>query len=165
LREQIWKEHCGDYEPRVVDLWLKESSTEDNLIYGTTLEHPLSSIRPAKLAVLDSNTMISFSMRMRMRMRMSMSMRMMMKTKVFKRLKPPLMRMMMRTKVFKRLKPPQSHGSTSVGIRISSYLFPLIMMLGKWSGGERLSCYSINCSLLFYLDMPTRMKPWDWKTL
>jgi len=40
LREQIWKEHCGDYEPRVVDLWLKESSTEDNLIYGTHSRAP-----------------------------------------------------------------------------------------------------------------------------
>jgi hypothetical protein len=40
LREQIWKEHCGDYEPRVVDLWLKESSTEGNLIYGTHCRAP-----------------------------------------------------------------------------------------------------------------------------
>ncbi|KAH8786333.1 hypothetical protein F5882DRAFT_123013 [Hyaloscypha sp. PMI_1271] len=40
LREKIWKEHCGDYEPRVVDLWLKESSTEDNLIYCTHSRAP-----------------------------------------------------------------------------------------------------------------------------
>jgi hypothetical protein len=34
------------------------------------------------------------------------------------------------------MKHPQGHGSTSVGIVISSFLFPLIMKNRKWSGGE-----------------------------
>lgn len=40
LRNRIWKEHCGDYEPRIIDLWLKESSTKDNLIYCTHSRAP-----------------------------------------------------------------------------------------------------------------------------